>query len=75
MTLILFHIHAESTCYFRPARSARVSLYIGGDFPANMRCSLSVVLMLGHSQTYWPSIKSPMGRLVVGGTRTGSDLG
>ena len=21
-------------------------------------------------QTYWPSIKSPLGRLVVGGTRT-----
>ena len=70
MTLIPFHIHAALTCYFRPARSARASLYIGGDFPANTRCLLSVVLMLGHRQTYWPSIKSPLGRPVVGGTRT-----
>ena len=43
---------------------------IGGDFPENTRCLLSVVLMLGQRQTYWPSVKSTLCRLVVGGTRT-----
>ena len=51
-------------------RALHVPVYMGGDFPENTTCSFSVVLMLGHCQTNWPSIKSPLGRLVVGGTRT-----
>ena len=75
MTLMPVHIHAALTCYFSEDQRARhVPVYrpynMGGNFPANTRCSLSIVLMLSQRQTYWPSIKSPLGRLVVGGTRT-----
>ena len=66
MTLIPFHLFRAIS----DQSAVQVPVYIGGDFPANLRCSLSVVLMLGHHKTYWPSIKSPLGRLVVGGTRT-----